>query len=88
MLVKLQERSLSLHRSICQSQLVEHFSLGSDEISPLKHLYLIDKSLLHSEEQIKLKNITNYVSNSFLPHVDYRIKCMSENFLNTYLSPR
>lgn len=67
MLRKLQERSSSLHQSICHSELVKHFTLGSDEISPLKHLYLIDKSLLHSEEQIILKNIVDYVSNSFVP---------------------
>lgn len=62
MLLKLQERSLKLHQSICHSQLVEHFILGSDEASPLKHLYLIDKSLSHSEQQLLLKNIASYVS--------------------------
>lgn len=59
-LEKLRERSTSLHQSICNSQLTEHFTLGSDESSPLKHLYLIDKSLLHSEQQQILKKIVDY----------------------------
>lgn len=62
MLAKLRERSTSLHKSLRNSQLIEHFTLGSDESSPLKHLYLIDNSLLHSEQQQILKKVVDYVS--------------------------
>jgi serine palmitoyltransferase len=63
MLATLRERSISLHRRICLSKLIEHFTLGSDETSPLKHLYLSDESLSHSEQQSILKHIVDYVSN-------------------------
>ncbi|VVC46178.1 Pyridoxal phosphate-dependent transferase, subdomain 2,Aminotransferase, class I/classII,Pyridoxal [Cinara cedri] len=60
LLVKLQERSINLHQSISQSQLIEHFYLGSDQISPLKHLYLRDNFPSYLEEQNLLKNIVDY----------------------------
>ncbi|XP_026821410.1 serine palmitoyltransferase 1-like [Rhopalosiphum maidis] len=60
MLVKLRERSTSLHRSIHKSQLTKHFTLGSDATSPLKHLYLIDKSISYTEQQKILKKIVDY----------------------------
>ncbi|XP_025405560.1 serine palmitoyltransferase 1 isoform X2 [Sipha flava] len=60
MLATLRERSISLHRRICLSKLIEHFTLGSDETSPLKHLYLSDESLSHSEQQSILKHIVDY----------------------------
>lgn len=63
LLIKLRERSIRLHNSICQSQLTKYFTLGSDKISPLKHLYLKEKFLSHAEEQNTLKNIVDYVSN-------------------------
>lgn len=62
MLVTLRERSISLHRKICLSQLTKYFTLGSDETSPLKHLYLSNESLSHSEQQTILKHIVDYVS--------------------------
>lgn len=62
MLVTLRERSISLHQRIFRSQLTKHFTLGSDERSPLKHLYLSDKSLSHSEQETILKQIVDYVS--------------------------
>uniref|UniRef100_A0A2S2PPT9 Serine palmitoyltransferase 1 n=1 Tax=Schizaphis graminum TaxID=13262 RepID=A0A2S2PPT9_SCHGA len=60
MLVKLRERSTSLHKSIHNSQLTKHFTLGSDATSPLKHLYLIDKSISYTEQQKILKKIVDY----------------------------
>lgn len=66
LLAKLQERSISLHQSINQSQLSKYFTLKSDKISPLKHLYLKHKFISHSDEQNTLKNIVDYVSNNNL----------------------
>ncbi|KAL5237440.1 hypothetical protein ACI65C_004850 [Semiaphis heraclei] len=60
MLVKLREKSTSLHKRFYKSQLTKYFTLCSDELSPLKHLYLIDKSLLHAEQQKILKKIVDY----------------------------
>lgn len=65
---ELRERSIRLHKSILESQLTRHFVLQADEISPLKHLYLKDKSLSHTQQQNKLKNIVDFVSNSTLSH--------------------
>lgn len=62
MLVQLQERSTTLYQKVITSQLTEYFVLGSDKISPLKHLYLKDPSLTHSEQQNQLKHIVDYVS--------------------------
>jgi len=66
MLVELNDRSLSLHQRICNSQLTEDFTLGSDKISPMKHLYLRDTSLSHLEQQRILKKIVDYVSDNSL----------------------
>lgn len=63
MLIQLRERSINLHKNILQSQLTEKFTLKSDLSSPLKHLYLKDQTLSYTEQQLKLQNIVDYVSN-------------------------
>lgn len=51
-----------LHNRIFKSELSKFFVLGSNETSPLKHLYLIDELDLLSVQQNILNNIVNYVS--------------------------
>ncbi|XP_025207230.1 serine palmitoyltransferase 1 [Melanaphis sacchari] len=91
MLVKLRERSTSLHRSICSSQLTEHFILESDATSPLKHLYLINKSLSHTKQQQILKKIVDYsiskgvaiTTASYLSDREYKIPTPSIRLLTS-----
>jgi len=59
-LIKLRERCVFLHQRIICSKLIEHFTLGGDEISPLKHLYLKNKSLSHAEQQNMLQIVVDY----------------------------
>ncbi|XP_027837996.1 serine palmitoyltransferase 1 isoform X1 [Aphis gossypii] len=91
MLVTLRERSISLHRSICNSQLTKHFILESDATSPLKHLYLIDKSLSLTEQQQILNKIVDYciskgvaiTTAAYLSNREYKIPTPSIRLLNS-----
>lgn len=73
MLESLRERSSSLHQRICDSELTKFFTLKADEISPLKHLHVLDKFLSFSEQENILNNIVYYVS-IYLSLVNFVLK--------------
>lgn len=70
---KLQERSMTLHDRILESQLTEQYILKSDRLSPLKHLYIRDESLSNAEQQLLLNNIVDYVSDFFSMKLTYKL---------------